>query len=142
MWHAKGFVLVIVLFFLQLFALIGLYALKETAGLVKVTNAAWQREVLLQDTLAILKRLESSLQPVCFIPITIASDIIKKPTLWWQAHACSDKVSGIHYHYVIELLGKDIYRLTLLSLSDQINGMRIILQSTVINGTRHAWREI
>jgi len=78
------------------------------------------------------------------IPITPAIMLKHKSLQWWQINTCHANVNDIQYYFVVEELGEDecsimdlrkttaqYYRITLSAKSNELNGSRYILQSTI-----------
>ena len=148
---SHGFVLLLLLIFMQLFAWVGLHELTIAADTLKLNQHHWQHDqqlLVAKKILARLERMPSSEMTHCLIPITPAFLLAKKPLSWWQQDACSGYFMGNQYYYVFESLGKDVCgainkktddplvaadydRLTLFWLPVAIPGARIILQSTI-----------
>lgn len=148
----NGFVMLIVLVFIQLFALMGLYSLTQIMQHMKLNAEIWQKEEYLRQANYILHQIENQLLftlPLCRISIIPATDMVRKPILWWETHGCSGNFMGIQYYYVLEFLGNescvsvkkqennnhgltvDYYRLTLSCLLNVEKSKKIVLQSTI-----------
>lgn len=144
----SGIVLVTVLIFLQLFAILNLYALEASWLEVKMSRYAWQSQEALIAAENALSKAEKKLIhqiPHCLVPMMPTSELMMHPLSWWQLWACTDKFYLFQYYYVTEDLGEDscadieqyagrahYYRITLLSVVKKLSNQRIILQSTVI----------
>jgi hypothetical protein len=146
--HNKGFVLFIVLIFLQIFSLISLYSLTTLSAMTKSNYHLWQGESFRYQSRKTLSEFASKFESAlstCSIPITPANELASKPGSWWQLDACQEKVNGLNAFYTVELLGEDAcatiannnnliaryYRITLLTLSDEFHGASYLLQSTI-----------
>lgn len=165
----KGYVLLAILVFMQIYALLGLYGLESTMTTLKMNSRLLQRK---QDAqlakLALNDIANKNFNDKCFIS---AGNIMQKKSLeWWQQWGCNGNLAGFEYYYVIEALGNDpcalidqnqlisadYYRITLVSFSK--NYSKLILQSIevkpsntqnlcmgemhmVIEGRQH-WREL
>lgn len=147
--YVKGFVLLIVLLFLQIFSLIGLYILE--AGWIenKLSQNVLQKLELSNQLLYQLRLIEQEMQdhiPECKIMTTSAQELLKQPLSWWQNVACTGNMQSISYYYVIESLGEDFcayvghpskgiiadyYRLSFYGYSE-VKGEKMLLQSTFI----------
>jgi Tfp pilus assembly protein PilX len=150
----RGFVLIIVLVFLQLFSLLGWYALTSASMAIKMNEHHWQREKNWYSANQALNDAElnlSSTLPPCMIPIAPLAAIVNEPFSWWQRQGCSGNLNEIRYYYVAEWVGNDpcgvigkgvsnqsitaeYYRITLLALPKKMKMATIILQSTIIKG--------
>jgi len=153
----RGFVLLTVLVFLQIFSLISLYSLTTVSAMMKSNDHLWQSDHTRLKSHAILQRLESTLTrdiSACSIPLTPATVLAKKSLVWWQLHACHGKVNHIEYYYTIESLGNDpcaiiemrdgnpsmmatYYRMTLYALPYPLKSAHFVLQTTVALSTAH-----
>lgn len=145
----QAFILPIVLFFMQLFALLGLYGLQAARIGFIANRDAWQYKQYKNTALAALSAVESKLMTdkiTCQIPVTAPVILSKKSLEWWESTSCSGNLAGNQYHYLLEFLGKDAcaviapsntesiaeyYRITLLLLPEKRINMKVILQSTV-----------
>lgn len=160
----KGFALICVLVFIQLFVILTLYSLESSAWETKITRHYREKYLLQNAAEASLKQAETSLDQAkltCQIPAISASKLLTQPIEWWQSKSCIGNFALFHYYYVIEFAGRDdcayiehkspdsvanYYRVTLL-LTDLKNSTRVMLQSSVImpdaaaevtcNSTRH-----
>jgi Na+/proline symporter len=161
-----GYVLLIVLIFMQIFAWIGLQGLSYSITILKTNRLAWQRLQHIADARKILRGIAVSSN--CLVPQMAAHFLKRKSLHWWEKKACH----GSNYHYVIEFLGTNacaliqwknklvssqFYRLSLLLVSDQ-HFDRMILQTTIalpytellacedknyqINSGEHMFREL
>lgn len=151
----QGFVMLIVLLFMQVSVLLSLYALESSTLEMKMGHAIFQRTVTISTLDTVLKTLESEIQttlPNCMIPQTLSSRLVKQPLTWWQTQSCSGNFQAIRYYYVLEPLGvdrcahiartdnetADYYRLTLFGLSAE-NDDKVWIQVILIrpDGTSH-----
>src|SRR5579871_5487006 len=110
MHHLRGFILLIVLVFLQIFALMGLYALTQASLSMKRNNTLWERLVNLRLADKILKEIETNdvvESNNCNIPMTPSSELAVKPEWWWQFNTCRDNLRDIRYYYAVESMGSD-----------------------------------
>lgn len=143
-----GYVLLITLVFLQIFALLGMYALTKSVNALRQDQHQWQRLQSDRQANLILVKLEKSLIQdaiKCHIPLT--TDIFKKTIAWWEQYGCSANFAGIRYYYVEEDLGIDecaiisndnnqqvianYYRITLCMNMNNLPESKIIVQSTL-----------
>lgn len=137
----QGYVLFIVLVFMQLFALLGMYGYTATIQEMRLGNEQWRHQGTLLSVQAIMHQLEAQAVD-CIIPVT--PDIATKSQRWWQNHACSENAANFRYYYVWEKLGldpcalidnnqrltADYYRLTL-----YVPAHFILMQSTVVKAS-------
>ena len=139
------------LVFLQIFSLMSLYGLMTAGSTIKRYRQRWQHEhqfLLTKQRLRHIEKYWVTTAPSCQIPVILATSIAKKPISWWQQYACSDKLNRLNYYFVVEVIDKEpcgvlekklfnqivtveYRRITLLSLSNETNGIRILLQSTI-----------
>lgn len=103
----KGFILIIVLVFLQIFSLIGLFNISTVTHVMKSNSHLYQGYCLRLKSRQFLQTLEREIKPECIIPITPAPLLGKKPLSFWQVNACHANVDGIRYDYSVEWLGDD-----------------------------------
>jgi len=145
-----GITFIIVLIFLQILTILGLYSLSSSLLSEKMNSESWQKEstVLLMDELlhAIAIKLQSEM-PRCMITQNHLLNLLAKSMDWWQSPVvCEWHFQQLQYYYVVEQLGEDAcaqlagidmskfaahyFRITLLTIVKKTN-MKIILQSTV-----------
>jgi hypothetical protein len=143
----SGFILFIVLVFLQIFSLISLYSLTMIESTMKSGNHLWQGYIFRQKSESYLHKLETYIlqKNNCIIPITPAVVLKNKSSQWWQLNTCHENVNEIQYYFVVEVLGEDdcaiiessqninaqYYRITLNAKSSQLSNSHYILQSTI-----------
>lgn len=146
-----GFVLLIVLIFLQIFSLMGVAAFLNAKMGFKIAREFEQKNTFFSSSKYILRLLAAKMtvdKIHCLIEIIPATEMATKPPFWWKQFSCGGQLSEIHYYYVVESLGQDpcaiiensannqkliadYYRITLLSLSNKMKSVRILLQSTI-----------
>ncbi len=163
---SEGFVLLIVLVFIQIFSLLGLSAMNNVFLLLKTSNTLDIHSSYFHQSTVVLTIIESMVVhqiPDCVIPVTEPDVLIAKSLNWWQSYACSDTFSSLIYYYVVEPLAvdpcaniehagssfADYYRITLFLFS-RTGGARIFLQSSLVrpdttskgrcNGQKHVVR--
>ncbi len=143
-----GMALITVLIFLQLLAMLSLYALEASWLEMKMSRNTWQyHEASIAAENALNKVEDKLMQQTsnCLITVTSSNELLSRPLTWWQSIACTGQFNLLRYYYVIEDLEEDscadvrqdkevahYYRVTLLSVSKKISDQRILLQSTVI----------
>ena len=147
--HSYGFVLIVVLIYLQLFSIFSLYALENSLIASKQSKNTLEQNRLFIAAERVLRFAENKLMsesPNCFIPITSVNDLLNKPVDWWQQTGCKGSIHERSYYYIIELLEDNpcavadnyqssYYRISvLLTTGDDDNNIR--LQSTVIKPTK------
>ncbi len=134
---SKGFSLLVVLIFLQIFAIMSLYGLTTVGIIIKMNQDNWQRDITISQARNILFSLTAVDDLNCTIPITSPSILSKQPLSWWQQTACGGNSAGNQYYYVVEALGRnacsavnddehlylaDYYRVTVLFSSIRLQG--------------------
>lgn len=143
----KGFVLLIVLVFLQLCSSLSLFGLSSVSialrSMANLSAREKNERLVDQILMEVEKGFEDEL-PNCMIPVSLPSEISQKPFSWWQLNACSGNLNEILYYYVVENLGNDacalmekydinqvvtvgFYRITLFSM---MKPQTVIIQST------------
>jgi hypothetical protein len=149
MLHVKksqGFVLLIVMIYLQALMLTGAVVMrvldrdlrKHVAG-VRLLGLTYQAEKLLGN-------LERTAGTTCVVPLVSPVSLRKKPMSWWKGAACHGVLAGNEYYFAKEILNPDrnglvktmnkqqlsatIYRNTLLYVSRVNQFGSVLLQST------------
>jgi Tfp pilus assembly protein PilX len=105
-----GFVLIVVLIFLQICVVLGVCALESSWIENKMAQMAWQKHIQLGLSEQILRLIEQNLQtqaPACLIARSIANDISSQPISWWEQQSCAGNFQSFQYYYVVEYLGED-----------------------------------
>ncbi|OGT37498.1 MAG: hypothetical protein A3F11_02455 [Gammaproteobacteria bacterium RIFCSPHIGHO2_12_FULL_37_14] len=146
-----GFILLIMLIFMQIFSLIVLAELMSIKLNLKLARDRWQKTNNLLMSNAFLHKIENNLIftiPSCVQSALSPQFLINRSTEWWGKFACASNHTTL-YHYVIEKLGNDpcaliriidknhtitadYYRITLLFQSSAPKSFKIILQSTIV----------
>lgn len=106
LFFEKGMILMIVLLFLQMLSLLGIYAIESSLLSVKMNRQEWEHHIFLFDAKNQLLAIEKTLDPekiTCLIPITSTDDLLQKNKRWWKLMGCT----GDHYFYVVEDEGVD-----------------------------------
>lgn len=145
-----GIALIIVLLFLQIMTMLGLYSLSSSLLSEKMNAESWQKEstIIIMDELlhAIAIKLQNEI-PHCVIMKNDSLNLLVESMDWWQSSiTCGGHFQQAQYYYVIEPLGEDpcaqiegndmrqlavhYFRITLLTMVKKTN-IKIILQSTV-----------
>jgi Tfp pilus assembly protein PilX len=148
----KGMVLIAVLIFLEIFSILGLYALQANLWENKLTQRFWVKNVMDSVAKAELvtaeNRLVQSLSN-CKIQSTSASILASQDIAWWRSVSCAGIFRMFQYYYVIEFLGNDpcaylqgadessasiagYYRITVLITSSYDPGQKVMLQSSMV----------
>lgn len=148
----------IILLFLQISIILGLYIVQSSLLAQKMSRGQWQRHEALFMAENLLHEIEVNLIDnfrKCFIPIMSGSELLTKNLDWWQSSiSCAGVLDKkFKYYYVIEALGEDAcadvepfaainilnnlnkavyyFRITLL-IMDVKNNTRELLQNTII----------
>lgn len=165
----RGYVLLLVLVFMQIYVLLGMYGLESAILEFNANSRLWSRNQDTQFAKQIVNELANKeFKDNCII--SAGSRVQKKPLEWWQLWGCSGNLSGFQYYYIIEVLGNDAcalidinqaisadyYRITLVSFSSYYS--TLILQSIEVKPSntqnlcmgkthivaegRQSWREL
>lgn len=149
----RGFVLLAVLIFLQIFSMLSLYGLAMIRVQHKTNQHYWQHmagEISARNKLLILEQKLLSESPECLREIMPVAEIIKKHLVWWQQNACTASSDTQQYYFFTEYLGKhpcvgvtisqtkqivaaNYYRITLLAYRDHFLSSKLLLQSVVVS---------
>ena len=141
----NGYILFLVLLFMQLCAVLGLYALDSSIIQAKIEHQLTDKYHFTHVLEAVLKGIENSSTTSCFIEVIQAGKLSQYPLSWWQEQTCTGNFQTIQYYYVLESLGEDpcavvarkkgitanYYRVTLRGSSNQ-DEKRVLLQSVFI----------
>jgi Tfp pilus assembly protein PilX len=143
----QGFILLIVLLFMQICALLGLDAMEFSWINNRLSRLAWDRYRMTMAVNEIVQNVEQnvlSFPQNCVISVLPVNEIIKKPLSWWNQQSCAGNFHSIQYYYVLESLGvnscahirqssavADYYRLTFLA-KDEAGSAEMIVQSTLV----------
>jgi Tfp pilus assembly protein PilX len=106
-YSQKGFILITVLLFLQIFILLGLYALLTSIVAKKISTSHWQQQVTTTVAESILHDIELKLSTdnmLCLIPVTSRDVMLSLPPV---SATCSGNIKQFKYSYIVELLGQD-----------------------------------
>lgn len=144
----QGYILLIVLLFLQFAVLMGLYSLEA----VWIENKMSHDDLLNTQLFAQMDHLMTSIglqikdfNPNCVVHYISSDELKSQPISWWQNESCAGIFQSIQYYYVVESLGEDpcahikqlkdnsaeYYRISLLGI-DKDKGGKLLLQSTFI----------
>jgi hypothetical protein len=140
----QGMALIAVLIFLEVFSLLGLYALQNNILQNRMLKNNWEKFQLRKIAREQLTKagVQLDLQiPSCVV--AVSSDLPSQPFSYWQANACVGKEGIFEYYYVVEMFGNDacavldgskltvdFYRVSLLVMSSSDG--RVILQGTMV----------
>lgn len=143
-----GFVLLVVLIFMQMLFLLNGCLLESVLLLTKVNRKMALHEDYYHQAERILSIEETSAifnLPHCLIAFTSPEVFTEKPLSWWEMQGCSGNFQSLQYYYVVESLGTDScavvsraqqtvaawFRMTLFLYSAKSEA-RIFLQSTFL----------
>jgi Tfp pilus assembly protein PilX len=145
----NGFILLIVVIFMQIIALLTLSVLANTREEIKFNQLHNQRQKLFFQTEAYLHKTQTAFKiqdNSCVIAISSSNALLAKKLSWWQSHAnCHESLSAnADFYWVVELIATDpcaqissqplrfaqYFRLSGLGVAE--NGAKVILQSTFI----------
>lgn len=162
MKRSNGIILIVVLLFLQIIAVMGLFAIKLAWLETKESQYIFRRHTVHSVAEQALYKVEVGLEQAfskCHIPVSLTTELLARPVSWWQTEACEGAVQAFKYYYVVEFLGADpcaeiqvqpsvmtanYFRITLMGI---MNTIKLVLQSTIVtanqnalscNGTSHA----
>lgn len=144
----KGFIILIVLVFMQIFMLMNWYAIENILLVINFSKNDTLHDGLVENAKKLLAQAESFLitkVPSCVISFSNSSRLIVMPLSWWQAKSCSGKFQSFKYYYVVEPLSADscaivdqaknmsaaYFRITLFFDSNN-DESRLFLQSTLV----------
>lgn len=146
--NPNGFVILIVLIFMQVLILLNWYGIKNILLLNRFSKNISVHDKLFENAQNSLKQVEANLilgMPDCVISFMEPSQIVSEPLSFWQAKSCSGNFQMFKYYYVVEPLPIDLcaivdqvkntsaayFRITLLLYSNN-DDARIYLQSTFV----------
>jgi hypothetical protein len=153
----RGMALMAVLIFLEVFSVLGLFALQGNLRESQLTHRFWAKSLMASAAkvkLTLLERQFNSGVSTCQIAQTPAPVLVRHALAWWQSVSCVGIFRSFQYYYVIEFLGNDpcaylagfdaepaasvgYYRMSLLMLRDPNSGQRLILQSSIAAPVMH-----
>ncbi|MDR3478797.1 MAG: hypothetical protein P4M14_12300 [Gammaproteobacteria bacterium] len=150
----RGFVLITVLLFLQIFAILSLYALQTNLLQNKIAGQFWHKHLEQVSAEALLLSLEKNKQldaSACVVPSMSVITFTTQTIDWWQSVSCTGNFNLFQYYYVIERLGADacsyieqaneggsirvkanFVRLTLLLVNQQNLNEKVMLQTVLV----------
>ncbi len=147
-YKEKGFVLIFVLFFMQIFAMLSVAMLSQYTFSLKMSQNYQQKHVVFQNAEKILSNLSHAInfkESPCEIPVIDSSSIVKKSIEWWSTVGCPVIEAPLKYYYVYEVLEENIFRITILAM-DFHNNAKEILQNTIVKMDnaiqQKLWREL
>lgn len=151
--HHAGFVLIIVLIFMQILSLLSWYTVENVLLEIKTTRNFIKQQRLLNQAELFLDQIEQEVLvqlPSCQIPPMNPEAYKSQSIAWWQSVSCAGNFQRFQYYYVIESLGADpcaylahdkswadYYRITLFVSTESIQS-NVFLQSTVVLPIQYA----
>ena len=109
-YRENGFVMLIVLVFMQILVLLNWYAIKDVLLLTRFSKNMAIHDLFYHQAEHVLARAEAAVVsnvPDCLIPFTESDLIVAKPFTWWKAQSCSGNFQTFKYYYVVEPLAID-----------------------------------
>jgi Tfp pilus assembly protein PilX len=106
----QGVALLAVLIFLEVFALLSLFALQQQEWNSQLTKRLKIRNtglVLAEQTLTTIENHLLITDPACLIPTTPAPILNRKSLAWWRSVSCAGNFQAFQYYYVVEFMGMD-----------------------------------
>ncbi|HEX2548553.1 MAG TPA: hypothetical protein VHM20_01905 [Gammaproteobacteria bacterium] len=146
-YKVQGFILIIILIFMQIFALLSLSILANNTLAIKMARSYQQKShVFSIAEKALAAMVDSSSSDLhCEIPIMDESQLLNQSLDWWMSVGCEVWDEKLKIMYVYEVLADNILRITL-QVFDLQNRTKEILQNTLVkmdNATqRKFWREL
>jgi hypothetical protein len=142
MKQQRGFVLMTVLLFIQIGALWGISAWEQILLEQKLQADQKARHALLEEAEKRLYRLQGAildLKQVCLIPAQPGAELGLRSLAWWKSQGCAESNHSWQSYAVVEKLDEDpcalpastYYRLTLLLMTAEDEGQKVLLQITL-----------
>ena len=104
---SQGFALIIVLVFLEIFALLSLYALESRVLNHKIATQFWHKHLAQITADSLLVSLERDLiknSIICDMHIISNTHLLSKSLDWWRKVSCTGNLTKFQYYYAIESL--------------------------------------
>ena len=146
---SRGFVLIVVLLFLAVFAVLALSSIRMNTMELKMVRNDWQKQMILNTSEFLLNKVAREFDPSssqCIDHIGPNIVLAKQPVSWWKSVSCAGNFQRFTYYYVIESLGVDYFRVSMLVSTDEHQNERVILQSVIVKTniamSRQSWREL
>ncbi|MBV8802544.1 MAG: pilus assembly PilX N-terminal domain-containing protein [Gammaproteobacteria bacterium] len=108
--NQSGLALIITLIFLQIIAILGLFAIESNIEMGKMSRLLWQQNNNFSMAEQQLHFIEMQLIKTlthCLIPTTPANELLNKSLSWWHSVACTGAIQDFEYYYLIEKLNLD-----------------------------------
>jgi len=103
----KGYVLLVVLIYLQLFILLNAQIMKSLALANKEATQIRSQYQLRQTAMQIMQLLDQQDPAICLYEHYSARFLQRQPLAWWREHACQGNNQRGDYYYLHEKLMKD-----------------------------------
>src|SRR5688572_26668151 len=124
MKRSQGFILLVVLIFLEVSALLGSLSLASLFRESKMIQGQWQQYLSLSLAEEVLEEVSKEIElrdASCVISRTTESELLARPLSFWQGSGvCKEFLKTLRYAYVVEFLHQDkdkvIIRLTVASM--------------------------
>lgn len=101
--NQHGYILFIILIFLQIFSLLSLNGLTNSIMSFKTNYFVWEKIKNLRAAKEVIQQFAefTTIPPTCFIPQLSSNELAGKSLRWWHKNGCR----LANYYYVIEQLG-------------------------------------
>lgn len=107
MQQTKGFVLLIVLVYLQLLAMLNMANIRQLTMLKKQVHLQEQQSDLRANARQIMHLLSGPVNDTCVMPAKPVQFMQTQSVLWWQSHACVGMYNNSRYYFFYSDLGGD-----------------------------------
>lgn len=138
----QGFILPMVLIFMQIFSLLSVYGMENsltTMQLIQLSMTSESDSHLAAQILKQLSQLDSGTS--CLVQANL--NLHHQTLAWWQGNACKASMDERNYYYVLQHLGidacakiqdanADYYRLTVYLMTTSRLTSRLLVQNTYI----------
>src|SRR3990167_4674200 len=144
----RGFVLLTMLVYLQIFSLLAVQAMASMVFHQKMLHRRLVADNGRLSVLSVLARIDSTHEPSCTVTVKPPAYLSTRGINWWRRHACLISAEEFDYFYVRESLGTDdcgvitnqsnqdvmpiYYRNTLLQVSKVTQPQRLLVQDTIV----------
>lgn len=108
--NKRGFILLTMLMFIQIYFLLGLTAIEKVLHSEKLNGHKNSRRIAKNEGLLLMRQLEATFNdqlPACFLSSLSLENVRRYEPDSWAAYACSGNIKDFHYDYMIEKLGSD-----------------------------------
>ena len=140
---SSGFVLIIVLVFIQVFALLSWCAMEAVWFEMKMVRHHQVSSQVMTNAEHILQQVEESLllyHSSCVIPQIESAQLLNQPLHWWQSSVtCAGNFHLFQYYYVVEFLGSDPCATVKSAPLTAANYWRILLLVKPFVGSEKVW---